>query len=391
VTRRLLTTFLGLAALAAVATVPAVADPDTSGTLIDGVPLCGVAAGTAAPAPASGLRVATFNLMHAESDEGDQTLAARLPEAADAIVAGGVDVIGLQEVTRNETFVEGDEYPLKHGTVAQRMAEALSARTGEAWEWCWSQSNPHWPLTPDIEPGGGNPIDDLSAAMGNFPDPGDFREGVAIVTRYHITHARFRHLLPRSYEAPACIPSGDPFCAFAALLDARQILWARVAVPGRGQFDMFTTHIAHDLTPLSDTTKLLQVKQVLHIVDEWSTPDAFPDFLVGDFNSDPTTDRYAAVTGAGFVDTFAASGGAACAVPGDGGCTGDPPSGQESFTATPARDMAERIDYVFARPPATCALTVPSSTRLATVPVLQPDGRWLWASDHLGVRSTVSC
>ena len=358
------------------------AEPDTSGGPRDGAPLCGETSTGASGIVSGPLRVASFNVLHAETDEGDATLEARLPIAAESIDLDNLDVVGLQEVTSNTG----------HGNVAQRLAELLAARTQERWEWCWSQSNPHVPLTPDIQPGGGNPVDDLASQFGNMPDPGDFREGLAIVTRLDITRARFRHLLPRSYEAAACIDP-DPFCRLAAAFDSRQVLWANIETGPSQSFDMFTTHVAHGLTPASDTTKLLQIQQAQGIVDEWATPDAWPDFLVGDFNSDPSTDRYQTMVDGGYVDAFKAAGGVECTAPGVGGCTGGPipegDAGTESYTSGPTRGMASRIDYVWSRADAPCSFS--AAALLGNDPATQPDGRYLWASDHLGVAATISC
>ena len=360
--------------------------------LPDGVPLCGVEqpAPGIAPTPDDGvLQIATFNVLHSDTNEGDVSLGDRLPLVADAIAASGADVVGAQEVTRNIGFNAADEYPQKHGLVAQRLAAAIAARTGEAWSWCWSQSNPHVPLTPDLDVGGGNPLDRLAAANGNIPDPGDFSEGLAILTRHPISQSRFRRLLPRSYEAPACL-DGLPLCPLDAIFDSRQVLWARVTTP-RGPLDMFTTHLAHQLTALSDQTKLLQAKQALAITQEWAKADAMPDVLVGDFNSVPDGDVHQALVTGGFVDTYRAAGGAECALEGGPGCSGGPPSGNEVYSTAATRPMSERIDYVWARPPVACALRVPASQQIGTAPTLLVDGRFLWPSDHLGFVSALAC
>lgn len=363
--------------------------------LPDGTPLCGIAApAPSAPTPVSDdgrLRIVTLNLLHSESDEGDESLGDRLPLAADAIVRADADVVGAQEVTRNLNLDEDGEYPQKHGLVAERLAQAVADRSGEAWSWCWSLSNPHVPGTPDILEGGGNPLDQQAAAMGNFPDSGDFADGVAILTRFPIDHASFRRLLPRSYEALGCTEI-DPFCNFAALMDSRQVLFARIDAPAGG-LDFFTTHVAHHLTPLSTTTKTLQAQQIVDIIDEKATPgDALPDVLTGDFNSVPGSDAVEIVEGAGFVDSYAAGGGAEC-VPetGEGGCSGGPDDGAEVWTDGPVRPMDERIDYVFVRPPSGCELSVPSTQRIADSPSPTDDERYLWPSDHYGFVSEPAC
>ncbi len=362
-------------------------------TLLDGRPQCGAVAPPTGATPIADdgvLKVSSFNLLHSETDEGDQTLGARLPLIADAIVGSGADIVGAQEVTRNTDFHAANEYPQHHGLVARRLAELIAIRTGQPWHWCFSTSNPHVPLTPDIFKGGGNPLDSLATTFGNFPDAGGFSEGLAVLTRFPIDQSRFHRLSPRSYEAAACL-NFDPFCRLDAIFDARQVLWARVRTPA-GRVDMFTTHIAHHIGGLSDTTKLLQTLQVLRITEQWAKPDALPDFLVGDFNSSPKSDAYKAVVkDAHFVDTYRAAGGAECAAAGAPGCSGGPPFTNESFSSTSTRPMKQRIDYVFARKSAHCAIAVPHSERIGDDPALQADGRYLWPSDHYAFTSTVRC
>ena len=372
------------------------AGPATAGiapTPLDGTPTCGAVAPPASAIPLADdgvLKVATFNLLHSDTDEGDQTLGARLPLVADAIAASGSDIVGAQEVTRNTEFRAGDEYPQRHGLVVRRLAEMVAARTGQTWRWCFSTSNPHVPLTPDVFKGGGNPLDSLAAMFGNTPDPGGFSEGLAVLTRFPIDESRFHRLAPRSYEALACL-NFDPFCRLDAAFDARQVLWARIHTPA-GRVDMFTTHLAHHIGGLSDTTKLLQARQVLAITEQWAKPDALPDVLVGDFNSGPKSDVYKAIVkDAHFRDTYRVAGGAECDAAGAPGCSGNPAAGSESFTSTDTRPMKQRIDYVFARKSAHCAANAPNSDRIGDEPALQSDGRYLWPSDHYGFVSTLAC
>jgi endonuclease/exonuclease/phosphatase family metal-dependent hydrolase len=356
--------------------------------IIDGTPLCGVArpgAGTEAsathgPRPGNAVRIASFNILHSQGDQRN-LLGERIPLIVDALVDSDADAAGLQEVTgRFPTGGAGadGEY------VAAQVAKGLAARFGERWEWCWFASNPHFPLEPDLAAGGGGlPLSDVMAQV-NPGNPG-FREGLAIVSRYDIVRVRERRLLPRSYEAPFCdlaAAVANPLgCPAESVFDSRQLLWAEIAGPS-GRFDLFTTHIAHELTPASPYTKLLQVKQILHTIDHWADP-ATPTFLVGDFNSvegggGEPTDRHAAVVAAGFTDTFRAF----TAAPGSTG-------GQEIVTADPSPTADGRIDYVFAR--SSCGVAVHDSEVFADTPTLRSDGSWLWPSDHLAIVSEVGC
>lgn len=347
---------------------------------LDRQPLCGEEdPPRAAPAPADdgALRIATYNLLHDFEDASDRTLDRRLELAADALHAAGADVVGAQEVVRNAA----------DGAVARRLAAELAARSGVTWYWCWSQSNPLFPGEPDVRSRGGvGPLSELLVDGTSLANGREFREGLAVVTRFPISAARFHRLPDRSYEAPFCVPP-DPFdCNLSAVFDSRQVLWARIGGSGGHAFDFFTTHIAHELTPLSPSTKLLQVKAALRVVERWNDPDT-PDFLVGDFNSDPRSDRHEAVTDVGFVDTYLAAGGRECSAAAAGGCTGDPAEGEEVFTDGAGRTMRRRIDYVFARGCSVAGSRVigTNARRVATGP---DAGTFLWPSDHLGVVST---
>jgi endonuclease/exonuclease/phosphatase family metal-dependent hydrolase len=373
----------------------------------DGAPICGVAApdsGVPALADDESLRVASFNLLHSETDEGDETLEKRVPLLADALMASGADVVGAQEVA-----VDGSNNDVVRPRfeVVEELAGEMADRTGTQWEWCWSQSNPRFPGEPDINDGGGGPLTEGISAEGG--QPGEFREGLAVLSRYDITASRFRRLTPRSYEAPACPLNEGPMdpegllfgCALAAVFDSRQVLWARVDTPGAAgdDLDLFTTHIAHGLTVLSDETKARHIETALQITDEWATDDvSTPDFLVGDFNTRPAGDRdgerYEMVLRAGFVDTYIEGPTAReCTAPGVGGCTGDPVGGTEVYSETDRRAMSVRIDYVFARPPEDCDLRVQSSRVIGDRATQLSDGRWLWPSDHNGLmsQSKVDC
>jgi endonuclease/exonuclease/phosphatase family metal-dependent hydrolase len=370
VVRRLVLAVVALVALAGTSLQAA--------PLVDGTPMCGEEGdGPVARVQRKGqLRVGSFNILHAQSEEDESNVTKRLPQVLDAMQAADAHVWGLQEVTSNT----------EHGRVAQLIAQGLAERTGRTWSWCWFLSNPHVPGEPDTAVGGGGPLSDQMAAMASFPEAGDFREGLAIVTSLDLTEARSRRLAPRTYEAPLCVPP-DPFaCNFAAAFDSRQVLWARVDAGPAGGLDLFTTHLAHGLTALSDTTKRIQVEQALMTIDEWSTPDALPDLFVGDFNSTSADDRYATVIDSGFVDTYLAAGGRECDPTTHTGCT----SSQREVTDEPVPTTTSRIDFVFARPGA-CGLRSTGAQIIGTNAVQQPSGQWLWPSDHLGLVTGLRC
>lgn len=352
----------------------------------DNVPNTCVAIGdyTKKPKDDRVLKVASFNILHSETDEADRTLGDRIALIADAIVRSDADIVGLQEVTENLVYNAKAEYPQKHGQVHVRIAERLAKITGEYWTSCFTPSNPHAPTLLDTD------LDGVMRSAGNLPDKGDFSEGLAILTRFNLHDARWRRMLPRSYEAVACI-NLDPFCNLNAAFDARQIFWARIKTPQDGFVDVFNTHLAHHLTPLSDLTQQLMARQSLAFIDRFAKPDRNPDVFVGDFNSAPNSAVIRTLAAANFADTYRLSGGPPCAKRGDTACSGGPVNGQESFTKNPTRSMSGRIDYVLARPPRGCALRVPDSHTIGTTPTRRADGRYLWASDHVGFVSTIGC
>jgi endonuclease/exonuclease/phosphatase family metal-dependent hydrolase len=137
---------------------------------------------------------------------------------------------------------------------------------------------------------------------------------------------------------------------------------------------------------IRSATKRIQVEQALATIDEWSTPDPLPDVFVGDFNSTSADDRYATVLDSGFVDTYLAAGNRECDPATHAGCT----SSQEPLTDAPEPTTTSRIDFIFARP-GSCGLVARGAAVIGTNAVQQPDGRWLWPSDHLGVVTTLRC
>ena len=95
-------------------------------------PRCGQAGSGVAVAAEPGLRVATFNVLHGLTDDGDRTLERRLAIQVPQLAASGADVLGLQEV---------GESP-RHGRVIERLAAGLAAATSSRWYWQGAGSAP---------------------------------------------------------------------------------------------------------------------------------------------------------------------------------------------------------------------------------------------------------
>lgn len=351
-------------------------------------PKCGTAAGAEAP-PVTTLRVATFNVLHGLEETPSypthSTFDARLELQAQEIFAEGPDVVGMQEVSETEA-------PVGHapGNVAERLAERLAEITEQAWHWCWHLSNPHLPVEPDIAEGGGGPVSDVIASMasGNY---GSFKEGAAVLSRYPIMAAEARRLPLRfPGEYLLCPPAEVPFCNLTTIFDHRIALWARVDTPG-GFTDIIATHLSHHLTPLSEVSKFEQAAAVLLFSEQMTIQHGEPArrFITCDCNLE-TTDQppgVALVTSAGWTDSYAFVHPDSACLPGQdtSGCTSD----QDIVTETPAATTTSRIDYVFARG-GSCPLEIADSERIADSPLLRPDGKYLWPSDHLAVATDIT-
>ncbi|MGH2785747.1 MAG: endonuclease/exonuclease/phosphatase family protein [Actinomycetota bacterium] len=352
-------------------------------------PKCGTAAGTEAPPVAATLRVATFNVLHGLEETPSypthSTFDARLELQAQEIVAEGLDVVGMQEVSETEA-------PVGHapGNVAERLAGRLAEITDQAWHWCWHLSNPHLPVEPDIAEGGGGPVSDVIASMasGNY---GSFKEGAAVLSRYPIVAAETRRLPLRvPLEYATCPPAEIPDCNLTAIFDHRIALWARVGTPG-GATDIIATHFAHHLTPFSETSKFTHAAAVLAFSEQMTLQHGEPArrFITCDCNLE-TTDQPPGVEliiSAGWTDSYAFVHPDSACLPGQdvSGCTSD----QDIVTETPAATTNSRIDYVFARG-GSCPLEIADSERIADTPLLRPDGTYLWPSDHLAVATDIT-
>ena len=352
-------------------------------------PLCGASSGSTEPVASPTLRVATFNILHGLEETPDypthSTFDARLELQAQEIAAEGLDVVGMQEVSVTEA-------PAGHapGNAVERLAARLAELTDQTWYWCWHLSNPHFPIEPDLQPGGGGPLSDFMAAnaSGNY---GSFKEGAAVLSRYPIVDSEARRLplrLPLEYVL--CPPAEIPDCNLTTIFDHRIALWARVGTPG-GSTDIIATHFAHHLTPLSEASKFTHAAAVLAFSEQMTIQHGEPArrFITCDCNL--TTDQHppgiGLITSAGWTDTYAfAHPDSACAPGQDtSGCTTD----QDIVTETPEPTTTGRIDYVFARA-GTCALEVAGSERIADTPALRPDGTYLWPSDHLAVATDIA-
>jgi len=368
------------AVIAVFAIIPARGGADILPILPLNRPLCGSAAGAPAATSPSTLRVATFNVLHGLEEEPayptHSTFDARLELQAQAVAGAAIDLVGMQEVSLTED-------PVGHapGLQVERLADRLAEITGGAWYWCWHLSNPHLPIEPDIKEGGGGPLSDVIASMSSS-NYGSFKEGSAVLSRYPILASEGRRLPLRvPLEPLICPPAEIPTCNETALFDHRIAVWARVDTPG-GATDIVTTHLAHHLTQLSETSKAIQALAVVEFAEEMEKRhgEAAHRFITCDCNLTRTNtpDGVGLIIKAGWTDTYAAVHPDSACEPGQdtSGCTSD----QDILSATST--TTERIDYVFARA-GTCGLDVLGAEKYANTPSpADTSTGWLWPSDH---------
>jgi endonuclease/exonuclease/phosphatase family metal-dependent hydrolase len=321
--------------------------------------MCG-SAGTrvaAAAVTVGGPRIASYNMLHGLTAEGDRTLEARLAIDVDELTASHVDIVGIQEA----------EESAKHGRVIERLATRLSARTNQPWYWCWFRTEPHLNGTPDTRPGGGSQLSDLLAAHYN-PNETKWYEGAAVLSRWPIV-ASAVHRLPG--EDPAqrlagdCRPPSDPTCTIDIVLEPRAAVWTRIASP-YGAISFTSTHTSGNWE---------QSRDLVRWANEQSRRDRSA-FLVCDCNSTEHSRAQQAIRAHGWVDTYRA-------FHKTGGASADQDLGATKPTTT------QRIDYVFVRAQST--LQPKRVTQFMNVPepsTVEKSG-WLWPSDHWGVLATL--
>ncbi|MFA5889772.1 MAG: endonuclease/exonuclease/phosphatase family protein [Actinomycetota bacterium] len=296
------------------------------------------------------LRVASFNVLHGLTDEGDQTLERRLEIQVQELADSGVDVVGLQEVSESTN----------HGRVIQRLSAELARVTEQTWYWCWFRTEPHAPGVPDTRPGGGDPLSDQLAAHYNSHE-NEWYEGAAVLSRWPILRAA-AHRLPGEDVVGRltgeCLPAQDPVCALDLALEPRAAVWAEVSTP-RGPLSVVAAHTSGNVDQHADLAR-------------WASDRSLRDrsaVIVCDCNAVSSSAAYAALVDRSWLDTYST-------LRADEGSTVD-----QQLTAT-GPTVTERIDYVWLR--GGSALQPVESERFMNAPV---DG--LWPSDHWGVLTTL--
>jgi endonuclease/exonuclease/phosphatase family metal-dependent hydrolase len=142
-------------------------------------------------------------------------------------------------------------------------------------------------------------------------------------------------------------------------------------------------HVENEGLTTPDGT-LVQTAQVSELLQELAPID-LPVFLAGDFNLPPDDPDYAAIAAAGFTDLWAArtngrhKDGSTC-------CQDEDLLNEESA-------LAERIDYIFARPGGRAGASHLHRPLLVQLTGVDADEArtesGLWPSDHAGVVAAV--
>jgi endonuclease/exonuclease/phosphatase family metal-dependent hydrolase len=177
-----------------------------------------------------------------------------------------------------------------------------------------------------------------------------FEEGEAILSRYPLRQVAFRELGPR-----------------ASLFEHRVVLRATAITPG-GEVTVYVTHLTHGDPEVNRAQLASLVAYVTQAGDG-------PSIVAGDLNA---TEDVLQVAAADWLDTFRV------ARPDDPGytCCVDDLSAKTDCT------LAKRIDYVFWVSGAEAVRVADSRRALNQAAPL--DGGWLWASDHVGVLTTLA-
>jgi endonuclease/exonuclease/phosphatase family metal-dependent hydrolase len=179
-----------------------------------------------------------------------------------------------------------------------------------------------------------------------------FEEGEAILSRYPLSEPVFTELRPR-----------------AAFFEHRVALMAKTSTPW-GEIWLCVTH----LTDGKDAHNRDQANSLITFVEGLADS---PKVIAGDFNASEDSPQIRALT-SHWVDTYRN------ANPVDDGYT----CCVDDLFAGPGERLEKRIDYIFLAPGSGPSVRVVSGQRVLDEP-FRIGGRWLWASDHIGLLTII--
>jgi endonuclease/exonuclease/phosphatase family metal-dependent hydrolase len=198
-----------------------------------------------------------------------------------------------------------------------------------------------------------------------------FDEGIALMSR----HARaFDDIEVLKYAAQVRIGATVGSQEYR-LPDDRVAMHARYLVVSGVEVDAYATHLT-DRGEQSEgfPIRLMQARELVEWVQRTSRPEN-PVLIGGDFNDVSDSETIRTLTANGFIDLHHVAGMAP-------GYTND--RDDLDIEAAEARPN-QRIDYIFFRPGPGREFAIEAVQLFLDQPSAEPDGRWLWASDHFGV------
>ena len=272
------------------------------------------------------LTVITYNMLHGFGDRLNE----RTLEARFGLLERALEEADADVIILQEASLTPAG---RHGNVAERLRDLLNA------------------AAPTREPYGS------AVAMAHGSRLICFFEGSAILSRYAIESAE-----TIGYRAQAPLPP------------ERRIALRVVLRGERGPIEIVGTHLTN--LEARRGAALVRELQARELVDRILRPgDAGRSVIVGgDFNSTPSSAVIRSMLEAGAVDAWES------ARPGEQGFTA-----LEGEVTDPAARTVERIDYLFVR-----GARVLSAEPFLERPGTGPEGRPLWASDHVGVRARIA-
>jgi len=176
-----------------------------------------------------------------------------------------------------------------------------------------------------------------------------FEEGETLLSRYPLQDVTYRELRPR-----------------AGLYEHRVVLHATAVTP-QGEVTLFCTHLTHG-DPAVNQDQFAALKAYVDRVSEG------PSIVAGDLNA---TEDVLQTSATGWTDTYRA------AQPDERGTT----CCIQDLTLAD-RTLSKRIDYLYLASGAE-EIQIVDSRRILDQPIRLSAG-WLWASDHVGVLTTLS-
>jgi endonuclease/exonuclease/phosphatase family metal-dependent hydrolase len=283
--------------------------------------------------------VLTFNVFH--DLPAHRYLDRRCAIVAEAIASRRPHLVALQEVMRSADF----------GDTGAKILEMLNRFCGAD----------EYRL-------------DYAAADGLREGQFFFEEGVAILSRIEPEGAAESCKFLSQINLTADFAGGR-----YRLLDDRIALRRRFRLESGSQIDFYATHLT-DRPEAIDGVPVRRL-QAGELIGWARTRERFggTTVIAGDLNDLPDSEAVAALKDGGFVDLHEAFGSGP-------GYTND----RDDIDIVSGRATHnQRIDYLMVRPENERSPEVSEVGLFADKPHREPDGSWLWPSDHIGVIATL--